>query len=123
MSQHEYAFATEYMAKLGVQCPPPAELHRGGIIGIAMVYDVIWPRGRVQIDYACQAIPWFMGPIGLKLAEAATTDFIAAKGALGWFKWKASALNAPDATKPWMVRGQKHITRHSASLPLFEGAK
>jgi hypothetical protein len=103
MTRHEYAFAMQYMAKLGVTCPMPADLQRGGIVGTATIHDVLWPRGRFQVEWACQNIPWFIGPIGLKLAEGMPTDFIAAKGQLGWFKWKPSAANEPEAPKRWMT--------------------
>lgn len=121
MTQAEYAFAKGYMEKLGVICPPPCDLLRGGIVGRATVFDLLWPRGKLQIEWAERHVPWFFGPLGLKLAEAEPTDFIAATGSLGWFKWKPNADKRADAPKQWMTKWSLPAELDPLEVPtLFE---
>lgn len=91
MTQDEYADAAGFMADLGVKCPPPGELLRGGLIGTVTVLGMV----------AESQSPWFFGPRALELAEPEAIDFIGCTGALGVF---APVPNnaAPDAPKRWM---------------------
>ncbi len=91
MTQDEYAYARDFMSDIGVQCPLPAELLRGGIIGTSNCDN------RVSQSDS----PWFMGRGGLTLSNTQPVDFIASTGALGFFRWQPSGGEA-DPPKPWM---------------------
>jgi hypothetical protein len=95
MTQDEYTDAAAFMAGcepgLGVRCPPPGELIRGGIIGTVEIVDNVWDS----------ASPWFMGPGALVLAHAQPQLPIAAKGQLGLFQWKPGG-ELRDPAK-WMM--------------------
>ena len=41
MTRDEYEDAADFMAHIGVDCPPPADLLRGGIIGVARIDGVV----------------------------------------------------------------------------------
>lgn len=93
MTQDEYHDAAEFMAAIGVRCPPPADLLRGGIIGAVEWWDVT--RKHTS--------RWFIGPLGLVLSQPVACRFVAAKGNLGVFRWKPSE-GEPDPPAKWMVR-------------------
>lgn len=96
MLKYEYEHASEFMAKLGVTCPPPAALLRGGIIGAVTVTRVTKPIAPPQSQ-------WFMGPRALMLANPQPCDFIPSVGALGYFAWEpADAAILPEPAK-WML--------------------
>jgi hypothetical protein len=59
MTRAEYERAAEFMAKIGVRCPAPDELARGGIIGSVLVVGIVTAhRSR-----------WFRGPYPLVFAD------------------------------------------------------
>lgn len=91
MTQSEYGSARAYIkSHCGIECPPPAELVRGGIIGAV---DVLGVTKR-------STSPWFMGPYGLMVDRPLACEPIPAAGALGYFTWEQSGdLKAPLA---WM---------------------
>ena len=90
---HEYEDARVFMAGLDVECPPAAELLRGGIIGSVEVVDVVQESDS----------EWFFGPRGLVLRNPEPCDFIPAVGALGYFTWeKADASIVPEPAR-WML--------------------
>jgi hypothetical protein len=93
MTKEEYVDAYEFMAGIGVECPPPGELLRGGIIG------------RVDIDRVVSAShsPWFFGPRGLVLQNARACEFIPSVGALGLFLWKSADASIVPAPAKWML--------------------
>ena len=93
MTKAEYEDAADTMAFLGVECPPPAELLRGGIIGVATVADIV-------TDHASG---WFFGPKGLLLTRARAVEFVGVGGQLGFFKWWQDGPRPPpiEAVK-WM---------------------
>lgn len=93
MTKEEYDDAAEFMAKIGVVCPPPDELKRGGIIGHVKVL------GTVQRSKS----PWFFGPRAIVVADPLPCDFVAAVGRLGLFAWEPSGAG-PDPVKPWMLK-------------------
>ena len=93
MTQEEYRDASTFMKSIGVDCPAPSQLLRGGIIGSVDVVDVVSESES----------PWFFGPRGLVLANAKPIDFIGSYGALGYFTWKPNK-SAPAASKPWMIK-------------------
>jgi hypothetical protein len=76
MTRAEYECAAASMAKIGVGCPEPDELARGGIIGSVLVVDIV-TRHRS---------PWFDGPFALVLADPRPQRFRPARGQLGLFR-------------------------------------
>ncbi|QGZ37233.1 hypothetical protein GH266_05055 [Stappia indica] len=95
MTRSEYEDAADFMASIGVECPPPAELLRGGIIGVVDVVDVV--------DVVKQhESPWFFGPRGLVLESARAVPFVPAVGALGYFRWSPGDASIVPAPAKWM---------------------
>lgn len=101
MTQHEYEGAREYMLKLGVECPRPDELVRGGVIGTVRLIDIVSERPS----------RWFFGPRGLVLDHPHAVEPVASKGQLGWFNWEPTGgeLTRP---LPWMIAWPDRPTRH-----------
>ncbi len=92
LTQSEYDSARHFMSDLGVVCPAPSDLARGGIIGKATITTIVKESDS----------PWFMGPRGLVLTEALPVTPIPCLGALGFFTWhEAGSMELP---KPWMER-------------------
>ena len=96
MTRYEYESTRDFMAKIGVACPPAAELRRGGIIGDVEVVDVVKEHDS----------PWFFGPRGLVLSNPEACTFIPCKGCLGYFDWRDHLTD--DLVKPakWMMPDQ-----------------
>ena len=90
MTRAEYEDAAFFMASLGVECPLPADLYRGGIIGSVDVIDVVKESDS----------PWFFGPRGLVLSEPRPCEPIMAPGARGYFRWSPGETNVSAAR--WM---------------------
>lgn len=77
MTRDEYESARQFMQDdCGVSCPHPSELIRGGVIGAVSVVGIVKKS----------ASPWFFGPWGLQLADAAPCDPIPGGGQLGAFR-------------------------------------
>lgn len=93
MTRDEYEDAREFMRTLGVECPPPAELLRGGIIGSVEITGVTKESTS----------PWFFGPRGLILSDPRPCDFIPAMGALGYFRWTPAAVQSSPPLARWML--------------------
>lgn len=93
MTREEYEDAMLMMLGLGIGCPMPAELLRGGIIGTVEVVDVVSEH----------ASPWFCGPRGLVLRDARACAFIPALGALGYFKWVPADASVVPPPAKWML--------------------
>jgi len=94
MTRDEYDYAARFMAALGVTCPAPHCLARGGIIGTAIIDDVV--RSHPS--------PWFFGPVGLVLAGVALVPFIRSAGNLGFFSWlQSSGDEQPLPPAKWML--------------------
>jgi hypothetical protein len=93
MTKEEYVDAYEFMAGIGVLCPPPGALLRGGIIG------------RVDIARVVSASDsrWFFGPRGLVLQNAKACEFVPSVGALGLFLWKPADASIVPAPAKWMM--------------------
>lgn len=81
--------------------PRAVELVRGAIIGSVEVVDIV--RGKA-FDGGSQHGPWFVGPVGLKLADPVPCEPIPCKGQLGFFAWQRSGYLAPPAK--WMLPPQ-----------------
>lgn len=106
LTRAEYEGAADFMRSLGVDCPAPADLKRGGIVGTAIVTDIVK-------DLDSQ---WFFGPRGLVLAEVRPVDFIPCAGALGFFEWKRDDQLAPPEPARWMARGMTPLQRQLVGL-------
>ena len=92
MTQEEYRDARDFMAAIGVECPPPALLVRGAVIGEVLVDGVVRSSDS----------PWWMGPRGIVLSAPSPCDPKPARGALGLFEWVPSPGVLPEPLK-WMV--------------------
>lgn len=103
MTRDEYESARDFMRELGVECPAPAELQRGGIIGSVDVTGVVSESEN----------RWFIGPRALVLADPQPCDFIPAVGALGYFKWKPASSEIVPKPARWMT-AQASSTRPAA---------
>lgn len=97
MTRDEYEGCAELCEDLGFACPPPADLLRGGIVGMATIVDVV-----KEFDS-----PWFFGPRGLVIADARPVDFIAVGGRLGFFEWEPllpfRGSDSSEAPAKWML--------------------
>lgn len=98
MTRAEYVEAREFMAVLGVRCPPAAWLTRGAIIGSVRVVDVV-ERSRS---------PWFFGPCGILVDESIACEPVPCRGQLGVFTWLQRPGDAFEAVKPWMLKPELH---------------
>lgn len=94
MTKAEFEDAAAFMVDLGVRCPLPAVLERGGIMGTAEIVDI------VRDSYS----PWFMGRIGLVLANPQPVPFIPVDGQLGFFEWSRAEASCVPLPAKWMVR-------------------
>ncbi|WP_206520197.1 MULTISPECIES: hypothetical protein [unclassified Mesorhizobium] len=97
MTREEYADCATLCRLIGFQCPPPAELARGGIVGVGTIVDIV-----TEFDS-----PWFFGPKGLIIANARAVEFIPVGGQLGFFDWKRLVPLVPNgkpvAPAKWML--------------------
>jgi hypothetical protein len=92
MTQEEYRAAREFMASIDVECPPPGELLRGGIVGSVDIVDVVKTSGS----------RWFVGSRGLVLRNARPCSFVPAVGALGYFHWQPANPGIVPPPARWM---------------------
>lgn len=98
MTKEEYEDARGFMEieigwrlKKMPSVPPARDLIRGAIIGVVDVIDVV--RGSMS--------PWFVGPVGLVLANPRPVEPIPCKGQLGFFRWQEGGAIAQPAK--WML--------------------
>ncbi|MFN4283471.1 MAG: ASCH domain-containing protein [Alphaproteobacteria bacterium] len=95
MTRKEYEQARGFMATLGVECPPPAALIRGAVIGHVDVVAIVHKSTS----------PWFFGPRGLVLRDPTPLSVpVPGAGALGYFDWKPSLDIAIAPPLPWMTK-------------------
>jgi hypothetical protein len=73
--------------------PQASQLQFGGIIGVADVVDAVTASDS----------PWFVGPVGLVLANPRPVPFLRCRGALGFFKWKHEPAFEPVKLAKWMT--------------------
>jgi hypothetical protein len=92
LTRQYYLDAAEFMARLGFAAPDPAQLERGGIIGVATITGVL----REAAD------PWFFGPLALTIADARPVKFVPCKGALGFFRWREAPAGYQVDVPKWM---------------------
>lgn len=89
----DYEAAREFMRSIGVTCPAPADLPRGGIIGSVEVIEAAKHSES----------PWFFGPRGLILRDPQPSAFIPVVGMLGYFTWKPAPASIVPAPARWML--------------------
>lgn len=92
LKEEEFRYLYWRLEKHGVQCPHPAELPRGAIIGSVEVTGIITESDS----------EWFGGAAGLTLKDPEPCDPIPAPGALGYFEWAPSGTLAPPTR--WMQK-------------------
>ena len=92
LTREEYEAGHDFIESLGITCPPPADLLRGGIIGSVDVVDVVTKSDS----------RWFFGPRGLVLRNPEVSTFIPAIGALGYFEWRRADPSIVPAPARWM---------------------
>ncbi len=83
MTEEEYEAALMFIADFAPSLrvppvPPPAELHRGGIVGMATILDCVTRHSS----------EWFTGDFGFVLTDARPMPFYPCRGALGFFRVK-----------------------------------
>jgi len=106
MSRYEYDDAAGFMRQIiGVECPKPADLLRGGIVGSVEVVDVV----------SKSKSPWFMEPRGLVLRNPEPCTFIPALGMLGYFKWNRNGENIVPGPARWMLPKEEKAATESPS--------
>jgi hypothetical protein len=93
MTREEYEAAAEFMDGIGVRCPAPADLLRGGIVGAAEVVDVVSESDS----------RWFFGPRGIVLRNPEVWTFIPAVGAIGYFAWRQADPSIVPVPAKWML--------------------
>jgi hypothetical protein len=113
MTRDEYEGANDMMNRIGVKCPLPFALIRGGIIGTVTVTGIVKESES----------PWFFGPRGLVLADPEPCEPIPASGQLGYFNWTAGGeLVEPVAWMkawPYDARRKERAAPAVAPMPLF----
>lgn len=111
MTREEYEDAAEFMSEIGIACPQPADLLRGGIIGSAKVSDVV----------SQSESKWFFGPRGLVLRDPTPCAFIPAVGALGYFDWQEADPSIVPAPARWMIVSLNADRAEQPAPDLFRG--
>jgi len=96
MTRKEYLEAADFMATIGVACPPAIDLWRGAIIGTIDVVDVVSEHHS----------PWFFGPRGLVLRDPKAFVPAPVSGALGYFNWQNRRINDFPEPAKWMLPEQ-----------------
>jgi hypothetical protein len=115
MTRDEYESASDFMASIGITCPAPCDLLRGGIIGSVDVVEVV----KDSLS------EWFFGPRGLRIENPRPCEFIPSVGALGYFKWKPADASIIPTPARWMLpeNGRKpQQDVQPAALGLFDVA-
>jgi len=105
MTREEYEGASHFMEGLGVKCPAPADLLRGGILGSVEVMDVVSESES----------KWFFGPRGLVLRNPEPCKFIPALGALGYFRWDRKGENIVPGPARWMLPKEEKAAAETPS--------
>lgn len=107
MGKGDYEEAAEFMGSIGVECPPAIDLPRGGIVGVVEIIDVVKESQS----------PWFFGPRGLVLANAAPRNFIPVNGCLGFFDWRQRQIEGVPKPARWMLPREPNL--RPQQLPLL----
>jgi hypothetical protein len=99
MTRDEYEDVRAFMARIGVECPPPWKLERGGIIGSVHVVKVV----TTKAERAVVSSSWWMGGDGLALAAPRACPLVPATGELGLFTWKPGDVANVPLLARWML--------------------
>ena len=110
MTRDEYEGAADFMARIGVTCPAPADLTRSAIIGSVEVVDVVSESNS----------PWFCGPRGLVLRNPEACPPIRCIGALGYFEWKHADIAPPPLARWMRPKASQELGRSEPGSDLFE---
>lgn len=86
----DYREAAKFAARLGVEVPHPAELARGGIVGVATITDCVQSHRS----------PWFVGWYGFVLAEPMPLPFVESSGRLKIFDVEKTVS---DQLRKWWI--------------------
>jgi ASCH domain len=102
MPKLEYESARKFMLLLGIECPAPLDLPRGGIIGSVEIVDVV----------TASKSPWFAGRYGFVLKDPRPHPFIWSLGAFGFFRW-APTTESRAKVEPaqWMLAAQREAQK------------
>lgn len=92
MTKREYEGASDFMASIGVECPPAMDLWRGAVIGVVEVVDVVRDSPS----------PWFFGPRGLVLRSPRPFAPAPVRGCLGYFNWQDHRSECFPEPAKWM---------------------
>ena len=123
MTRDEYEHSREFMASIGVECPAPAKLVRGAILGTVDVAAIVKEH----------ASKWFFGPRGLVLEDPFLwSEPCPCVGSLGFFELGEEGgypiRGQIDQPKPWMTNWSpdgeppilsRRAARRPKPLPLF----
>jgi hypothetical protein len=93
MTRQEYEEAADFMASIGVTCPPAIDLWRGAVIGTVEVVDAVRDSSS----------PWFFGPRGLVLRNPKPCLPAPVKGHLGYFNWQDHRADGFPEPARWML--------------------
>jgi len=96
ITRDEYESAADFIRRLAGDCPAPAVLLRGGIVGSVRITGIT-KNGAPEAHS-----PWHFGPYALILAEPEPCDFLGAAGELGMFRWKPNGCR-PEPARRWML--------------------
>lgn len=89
MTVQEYADAVKFARDAAFQgaIPPAAEIERGGIVGVATIFDVIPPCSDARECLLTRSHRWHMPEqFGFVLRGVTPVPFRALKGSLGFFE-------------------------------------
>lgn len=105
-TREEYADAVDTIQAIvpGIVVPLLAELPRGGLVGLMRMGPTVQCERRLIIH---PETPWFFGPVGLTILEAAAFPFVPMKGMLGLFDTKGTEAErpAPEVCAAWNGSG------------------
>lgn len=85
MPDQDYRLAREFWRNCGgstIEMPPPEQLERGGIVGVATVADCV----------EAHPSPYFVGPYAFVMADARPLPFAGCRGMLGFFNVPADQV-------------------------------
>lgn len=111
MTREEYEHARDFMESIGVRCPDPADLLRGGVIGTVAVVGIVKAHDS----------PWFFGPRGILVANPEPLPFEAGPGALGLFDWKPKEGAIAEPPARWMTPCKREAPERIEPEPSFLG--
>ncbi|MBB3991317.1 hypothetical protein [Croceicoccus naphthovorans] len=116
MTRDEFEAASGFMLRtLGIVCPVPCHLVRGGIIGSVGITGVVKDSDS----------PWFFGPWALTLIDPVACEPIPSVGQLGAFRWSEADASNLREPLPWMRSWPDCLSGRGArsQSSLFDGER